>query len=412
MVTLFQRYKDASETAIALSDRLSQDPQLRELSHAVLTQISSIRSFAEILKEVSDLPHADRERFSDIIASQSDRLGLSARQMIALLEASPGEGIERSQSASAVHEVEDLINAQRNHLPHVETAAAELRAALFHDGNPASVTAAMIERLETTHGIRVAQVEGPAFQGLAEDRALYIDLAAPRTQTRFALARTLVSLEMREAIEVLASNNRLSGEEAKRVARRAFANYAAGALLFPYDPFLEAAEHYRYDLDRLAQRFDGSFEQIAHRLTTLRRPGAEGVPFAFLRSDPAGNISKPYSLPGLRMPRLGGACPLWAVYAAFSEPHKTVSQLAAMPTGERFLFIARRLTKGANPVGSVPVVYSVMLACDAAYADRLVYGDVFAGGREATMTPVGFTCRTCSRADCGQRAQPGILQRA
>ncbi|MFP3468090.1 short-chain fatty acyl-CoA regulator family protein, partial [Leifsonia sp. SIMBA_070] len=84
----------------------------------------------------------------------------------------------------------------------------------------------------------------------------------------------------------------------------------------------------RYDIDRLAQKFAGSFEQIAHRLVTLRRPDAAGVPFAFLRTDPAGNISKPFSIPGLRMPRLGGACPLWALYGALAQPDRTVAQLA------------------------------------------------------------------------------------
>ncbi|MCR9254831.1 MAG: short-chain fatty acyl-CoA regulator family protein [Alphaproteobacteria bacterium] len=412
MVTLFQRYKDASETATALSDRLSQDPQLRELSHAVLTQISSIRSFAEILKDVPDLPQDERAHFSGIIASQADRLGLSAREMIALLEGNPGDEIERSQAASAVHEVEDLVNAQRNHLPHFETAADDLRRRILAAHGEGSITAAMLAHLETKHDVEVRQVEGDAFEGLVEEGVHLVDLAAPRTATRFDIARRLMAMELREEIEELARNDRLSGEDARQVARRAFANYAAGALLFPYVPFLEAAEHYRYDMDRLAQRFDGSFEQIAHRLTTLRRPGAEGIPFAYLRSDPAGNISKPYSLPGLRMPRLGGACPLWAVYAAFAEPHKTVAQFAAMPTGERFLFVARRVAKGAQAAGAAPAAYSIMLACEASYANRLVYGDPFTGGREATVTPVGFTCRTCSRQNCGQRAQAGILQRA
>src|SRR3546814_12770366 len=77
----------------------------------------------------------------------------------------------------------------------------------------------------------------------------------------------------------------LTGEQARTTGRRALANYLASALLFPYAPFLAAAEDWRYDIERLAHHFGGSFEQTAHRLVTLRRPGAQGTPFAFLRSD-------------------------------------------------------------------------------------------------------------------------------
>lgn len=409
MVTLFQRYKDASETAIALSDRLSQDPQLRELSHSVLTQISSIRSFAEILKDFPDLPEDERERFSSIIATQSDQLGSRAREMINLLESEADQSDERPRSVSAVNEVEDLVNALGNHLPTLEEAVSVIRGTIIKRDMRGSITAAMIDRLTQHHGVEVVTIEGKQIPDHEADLLSY-DPSAPRTATRFRIAFGLIRREIPDLIDALAQNDRLSGEDARIIARRAFTSYAAGALLFPYDAFLQAAEQDRYDLDRLAQRFDGSFEQIAHRLTTLRKPGAEGVPFAFLRCDPSGNISKPLSLPGLRMPRLGGACPIWAVYAAFSSPGRTIAQLAALPSGERFLFVARRIIKGVQPIGQPPVVYSLMLACDAVHADRLVYGDAFRNPSDAITTPVGFTCRTCSREDCGQRAQPSIVQ--
>ena len=50
------------------------------------------------------------------------------------------------------------------------------------------------------------------------------------------------------------------------------AAYFAGAVMMPYDAFLESAKNLRYDLDLLARRFDTSLEQVCHRLTTLERP--------------------------------------------------------------------------------------------------------------------------------------------
>ena len=66
----------------------------------------------------------------------------------------------------------------------------------------------------------------------------------------------------------------------------------------PYERFLREAESMSYDVDRLAARFGVSFEQTCHRLTTLQRSGAQGVPFFFLRVDKAGNVTKRFnSLP-------------------------------------------------------------------------------------------------------------------
>jgi hypothetical protein len=45
----------------------------------------------------------------------------------------------------------------------------------------------------------------------------------------------------------------------------------------------------------IAARFGVSFEQACHRLSTLQRVEARGVPFFFLRVDPAGNVSKRFS---------------------------------------------------------------------------------------------------------------------
>ncbi len=404
--TLQRRYRDAVETSIALSDRLSQDPKLVELSHAVLTRITSIRSFAEILSETADLAAVEKEHFSGIIASQSDVLGSNAREMLALLEGGP----DAPSPATPQSEVDDFIIYRGNHFPDIEEAMEALNTRLLAGGG--ILDAAIRDALQDDWNVDVV-IEHPASISdqtvpLDTDR-LIIDPRMPRATQRFQMARRLVALELQDVITDYLADERLTSERSRSLVAHALANYGAGALLCPYDPFLEAAERTRYDIDQLGHLFQGSFEQIAHRLVTLRRKDAEGVPFAFLRSDPAGNLSKPFSIAGLRMPRLGGACPLWAVYAAFSAPGRTVTQLAVMPQGEKFLFISRQLVKRASAFGDPSTMFSVMLGCDAAYADRLVYGDGFASGLDTVTTPVGYTCTSCPRQDCGQRAMPFIL---
>jgi predicted transcriptional regulator len=63
------------------------------------------------------------------------------------------------------------------------------------------------------------------------------------------------------------------------------AGYFAAALTMLYGRFLEAAELLGYDVELLCARFGASFEQVAHRLTTLARPSARGVPFYLIRAD-------------------------------------------------------------------------------------------------------------------------------
>ncbi|MET4609862.1 putative transcriptional regulator [Rhodococcus sp. PvR044] len=70
------------------------------------------------------------------------------------------------------------------------------------------------------------------------------------------------------------------------------AHYFAGALILPYSQFLDSAESLRYEIDLLSLKFEVGFETICHRLSTLQRHRHRGVPFFFVRTDRAGNISK------------------------------------------------------------------------------------------------------------------------
>ena len=165
----------------------------------------------------------------------------------------------------------------------------------------------------------------------------------------------------------------------------------------------------RYDIDYLAQRFGASFEQVCHRLTTLRRPGASGIRFGFMRVDPAGYVTKRMPLPQLPLPRHGNACPLWAIYQAFQTPGAIVRQLAAFPSGDRFLFLARTVEKQRPAFGMPRRFMALMLACNALYADQTIYGDGIDLSSPAAAVPVGANCRLCTRRGCVYREEDPII---
>jgi predicted transcriptional regulator len=180
--------------------------------------------------------------------------------------------------------------------------------------------------------------------------------------------------------------------------------------MLPYAGFLAAATELSYDIEAMGRRFGASFEQVAHRLTTLRRPGAEGVPFFFLRVDAAGNVSKRFSGDIFPFARYGGSCPLWTVHEAFRTPRRILTQIIQLPDQSRYLSIARTVTSGAGGYAAPHVERVVVVGCALSDAPKLIYArgsDVDA----AAATPVGTTCRLCERADCAARAYPPIRRR-
>jgi len=402
LLALYRAHRDLAGQVADLSERMDRDPFLADASHQILTLITAIRSFSEILRDYEDLEAAQRQRFLAGMVSESEKLTQVAQEMFDFL----GGQAAASRLPSPEAEVDDLIADNRNHFPPLETAAEDLRRWLRpQDGLQA---AALLEALRQRQGIAVGFAppetlppEGQVFD--ANRRRLTLSEAVTAPGTRFRLAELVASLEAPEAVDDIVAGARLSSEAAREAARRALMRYLASAILFPYEPFLDAAQGLRYDIERLQQRFGGSFEQVCHRLTTLRRDGREGIPFHFLRSDIAGNLSKRFSASGLRLPRHSGACPRWVLHEAFLTPGRIVTQRAEMPDGASYIFVAQAVAKPGGGHGRPRSRYAVMIGCDAAYARHLVYGDHLEG---ASGTPVGTSCRLCPREDCGQRAAP------
>ena len=168
--------------------------------------------------------------------------------------------------------------------------------------------------------------DGPHAEGVTlrrfdpQAKVLYVGDADEPGQRAFQLATQLAYLDAGVLIDELADSGGFPNAESRALARIGLASYFAGALVLPYRAFLAAAEQLRYDIDLLAQRFGVSFETVCHRLSTLQRPEARGVPFFFVRVDRAGNISKRQSATDFHFSHTGGTCPLWNVYDAFAQP--------------------------------------------------------------------------------------------
>jgi len=185
-------------------------------------------------------------------------------------------------------------------------------------------------------------------------------------------------------------------------------NYFAAALLMPYDDFLDSAKKYKYDIEILMHHYAVSFEQVTHRLTNMQRPGNEGVPFHFLKTDIAGNVSKRFSLSGIHIPRHGGSCPRWNVYTAFLSPGKIHPQISKMPDGKVYFCISRAFEKGIEKHGMPKSFVSIGLGCDIVYSKELVYSEGMDIQNKKLETPIGVSCRICPRVECQQRAFPPI----
>lgn len=176
----------------------------------------------------------------------------------------------------------------------------------------------------------------------------------------------------------------------------------------PYRAFIAAAQFERHDLERLSHLFGASLEQVAHRLSTLQRPGAKGVPFFFVRVDQAGTITKRHSATRLQFARFGGACPLWNVHRAFEQPSRFLRQLAETPDGVRYLLLSRDVSKHAGAFKAPVRRFAIGLGCEVGYADQLVYADGLDLSRPGAFEPIGISCRICPRPDCHQRSVPPI----
>jgi len=309
-------------------------------------------------------------------------------------------------------EVNDVIQANLNYFPELESAAERILTTAGLDRS--DMYRSLVSYLREKHGIEVAVTPVNRDGGLIrkydpERRLLSVSEVLPPWSRNFQIAHQIGLLDVQSDIQRIIERHEqnLTAPESARLCRVALANYFAAALLMPYDEFLRCAEEMRYDVELLQHHFTASWEQVCHRLTTLRKAEASGVPFHFVRVDIAGNISKRFSGTGIRFARFSGSCPRWDVHAAFLTPGRIRTQLSQMPDGTAYFCVARTIRKsGGYRAGDT--LMAVGIGCPVRDAKKLVYADGVDLENLDAAVPIGTTCRLCERIDCDQRAFPAL----
>ncbi|WP_166041457.1 short-chain fatty acyl-CoA regulator family protein [Sphingosinicella sp. YJ22] len=301
--------------------------------------------------------------------------------------------------------VRDHIQVQRNHFGYLEEAAETLAAAL---GEPALAFEPLRRRLKDGFGVEVRLVPPDVLDGASQHydihrkRLMLSNMLRPESRT-FAVAYQLALIEFRPLLQRMLDAAAPPDMPTRRLLHMSLANYAAAAILMPYEPFLAAAERHRYDIDSLCGMFGASVEQVSHRLTTLNRSGARGIPFFMLRVDAAGNVSKRFAGESFPFSRFGGTCPRWNLHAAFQTPGRVVTQVVETPDGQRFFTVGRTVERAVRLDPREDSHLAVGLGCDVKHAARLAYADGV-DLAEPLVTPIGPACAICPRIRCPQRA--------
>jgi predicted transcriptional regulator len=227
----------------------------------------------------------------------------------------------------------------------------------------------------------------------------------------FQLAHVLCLVEFQDLLDQATAGSRLSNGAHLARCHVELANYFAAAFLMPYESFLETAESSAYDIDRISLRFAVSIEQTCHRLTTLQRPGAQGVPFFFVRVDKAGNVTKRFNSTSFHLAEYGGACPVWNVHLAFRTPGIVLPQFVELPDGSRFFTISRSAERPAINLETQNHRLSISLGCELQYAKKLRYAAPFSIDDDRIFARIGINCHLCPRQACTQRAhQPVFME--
>ena len=338
------------------------------------------------------------------------RYRITTAQLAAATEDRFADGSSGSGAITMPHEeVRDYFYQRQNYIDALDTAAEDLIDRLrMHRSD---LERDLSDRLRAVHGVHIVRRPHLGDNVLHRfdpaTRTLDISTHLSTGQQVFKMAAELAYLEFGALIDELVDDGKFTSDESRVLARLGLANYFAAAAVLPYRQFHDVAESYRYDIERLSAFYQVSYETICHRLSTLQRPSMRGVPFSFVRVDKAGNMSKRQSATGFHFSSSGGTCPLWNVYETFANPGKILVQIAQMPDGRSYMWVARTVERRASRYGQPGKTFAIGLGCELRHAQRLVYSEGLdlSGGN---ATPIGAGCRVCERDDCPQRAFPAL----
>jgi predicted transcriptional regulator/transcriptional regulator with XRE-family HTH domain len=332
-------------------------------------------------------------------------------EQLASIDGTLGRGPGQAEN-TPYEEVRDFFHFVDNYIHDLDLMAERLAGEIgIGDSDP---NAALSSYLERQYGVRI--VRGPLDDDMIraydhQARVLTLNSYLPAATRDFQIALQIAQLHAGDVVDGIARNAGFRTDEATEICRIGLHNYFAGALILPYASFMRAAQDVRHDLDLLSVRFGASLEQVCHRLSTLQRPGAKGVPIFFARIDRAGNITKRHSAAKLQFARFGAACPLWNAHQAFEMPGRINRQLAETPDGVRYLCLSMQISKGGRGFRQSQQHYALALGCEISYAGSFVYADDMDLGNRAAFDAIGISCRICERTKCASRAMPPLKGR-
>ncbi len=360
--------------------------------------------------EVKDLVNTN-PKIAKALIKLGDNFKQKDHEIINKVENLSGKIIDSRKTAFPGEVISDFLQEKKNYFPKLEEFANNIFEKVQKNNRTRYI--ALCEFLKTEYSITVKDIipdEGKPFSKIFDKNKkelLLSDYNSLETKKLHAAAQIAQEGAMKEINDYL-SEFKFPSEESKRLTQIALLNYCGAAILMPYKLFHSECKKLKYDLELLQNTFATSFEQVAHRVTSLQDPKLPGIPFHFLRVDVAGNISKRFSLSGIEIPRYGGACPRWNVYSAFSRPGVIQAAVSKMTNGEKYVCIARTVEKGVGRYGQKKSMLSIGLGCEAKYAKDFVYTENLSLSDKKTEIPIGVSCRTCDRLDCSQRAFPPL----
>ncbi|WP_438852414.1 helix-turn-helix domain-containing protein [Brevundimonas nasdae] len=436
--------RDLSLTQTAMAADLGVSPSYlnhiernqRPVSAQLLLRLAD--TYDVDLRTLNQGSAADEARLTEILADPLFK-GLSAprHELVQLLEEAPGvadailrlyqafdDGRAKARAAAENGEgqietspaewVREYIQARDNHFAELDQMGEALADALATDA-PAhgdGFEPAARQRLAAKHALGVrtlpadVMVEWTRRYDLHRRRLLLSETLGPSSRA-FAIAYQLALVEHGPALHAMAEASGAPDAATRSLLKVALTNTLAAAILMPYAAFQRTAEDTGYDLARLQARFGVSYEQAAHRLTTLSRPTARGVPFFLMRVDQAGNISKRYAAGAFPFSRFGGACPRWRLHSAFRTPGRIITQIIETPDGGRWFTVARTVERQGQDGFGESHDLAVGLGCELRHAHRLAYAHGLDLDRP-DVTPIGPSCRLCHRHPCAERAAAPI----
>lgn len=367
--------------------------------------------FSDELFADADLTNQD---IRDLAASNPAVARATQRLFAAYRRVSEGRSGQDTEppAGDSADTVSDFLQQHQNHFPELEAAAERIRDDI--DRSSETFDEGLRGYLLNAFGMewRSASLpHGVALRVEQQGRALSVSDILPAESALFGVCRQIGLMGASREIEAIIRDEKFAQPDAPALARNVLAAYFAGALIMPYEEFFALCRATRYDIERVGRRFRTSFEQVCHRMTTLQREGARGIPFHLVRTDIAGNISKRFSLSGIQIPRYSGACPRWNIYGAFLRPGDINIQVSQMPDGCQYFCIAKAVAKGGYRHHAPRSYLSIGLGCELSEAGGMVYSDGIDLENPAAVVPVGVGCRMCPRRECEQRALPPIGHR-